>query len=410
MKTRAYLLAVLLACKGEAPAPAPQLTDLPAPSGKLSGEPFLSVDGSDRVHMTWIERTSDSTHAVRYARLDGATWSTPSTIVERSDLFVNWADFPSVVSSTSGRLLAHWPQRSGSGKYAYDVRIAQSSDSGRTWSASTVLHRDGKQAEHGFVATWATSDDSVHAAWLDGRNMGPASADHGEGAMTVHTTSVGSAVSAATTSPLGTEQQLDNRNCECCQVNAAVAAGGPVVVYRDRSEDEVRDIAIVRRVGGQWTPPAHVHNDGWRIAACPVNGPAVAARGDTVVVAWFTGALDTARVRLAWSTDGGSTFAAPVRIDGGTPVGRVDLELLPGGDAAVSWLERVPPETGEVRVRRVSRTGALGTPIVIASTSAARPSGFPKLVRRGNELLAAWTIPGDSAHIRMGRLDLSLLP
>lgn len=221
--------------------------------------------------------------------------------------------------------------------------------------------------------------------------------------MTVHSTSIGS-------SGLGAELRLDDRNCECCQVNAAVAATGPVVVYRDRSEDEIRDIAIVRRVNGAWTSPAHVHDDGWRISACPVNGPAIAARGDTVVVAWFTGAQDTARVRVAWSTDAGASFAPPVRIDGGSPVGRVDVELLPDGNAAVSWLERVPPETGEVRVRRVPRTGAPGEPVVIARTSAARPSGFPKIVRRGDHLLAAFTIPGDSSVIRLSTLPLTQLP
>ena len=75
--------------------------------------------------MTWIEKTGDSTYAVRYARLDGATWTRPTTVVERRDLFVNWADYPSVIATPSGRLLVHWLQRSSAGRYAYDVRIAQ---------------------------------------------------------------------------------------------------------------------------------------------------------------------------------------------------------------------------------------------------------------------------------------------
>jgi hypothetical protein len=354
--------------------------------------------------MTWIERTSDSTHAVRYARMDGETWSSPHTVVERTDLFVNWADFPAVIATPGGRLLVHWLQRSGSGRYSYDVRVAQSTDGGATWTSGNVLHRDGKAAEHGFVALWQGAGDSVGAAWLDGRNMAPG--DHGEGggAMTVHTTSV------APDAALGTEAMLDPRNCECCQVNAALASAGPVVVYRDRSDDEVRDIAIVRQVNGAWTAPAIIHADGWRIDACPVNGPAIDARGDSVVVAWFTGAQDTARVRVAFSSDGGASFAAPVRLDGGAPVGRVDVELLDDGTAAVSWLERVPPETGEVRLRRVAPSGATGPAVTIATTSAARPAGFPKVVRRGADLIAAWTVPGDSARIQLGRLAIQDLP
>ena len=166
-----------------------------------------------------------------------------------------------------------------------------------------------------------------------------------------------------------------------------MAASGPVVAYRDRTEDEIRDIVVVRQVGGAWTEPTLVHNDGWKIAACPVNGPALAARGDTVAIAWFTGAQDTARVRVAFSVDGGATFAPPVRIDGGAPAGRVGIALDANGDAIVSWLERVPPEDAEVRVRRVARSGEMGAPFTVSRTKAARASGFPRIVRTGDALL-----------------------
>ena len=181
---------------------------------------------------------------------------------------------------------------------------------------------------------------------------------------------------------------------------------GPVVAYRDRTEGEIRDIAVVRQVNGEWTEPTIVHEDGWHIEACPVNGPALASRGDTVAIAWFTGAQDTARVRVAFSVDGGQRFGAPVRIDGGTPAGRVGIALDANGDAIVSWLERVPPENAEVRVRRVARSGTLGEPFTVSRTSAARASGFPRIVRSGSTLVAAWTVPGDSAKVMVGRLTL----
>lgn len=394
-------LAALVACTSPEPAPPVTQADIVSPAGERSGEPFLYVDAADRVHMTWLERTGDSTHAVRYARLDESTWTTPTTITERKDLFVNWADFPSVIAAPSGRLVAHWLQRSGTGKYAYDVRIAHSTDSGATWSEGTLLHRDTKgTSEHGFVALWLGAGDSVHAAWLDGRDMG---GGHGasHGAMSLRYTSLGTAGTP------GEETPLDLRTCECCQVNAAMGTAGPIVVYRDRSDGEIRDIAVVRMVNGRWTEPVTVHDDNWHVEGCPVNGPAIAARGDTAVVAWFTGAQDTARVRVAWSFDGGATFAPPVRVDGGTPVGRVDVELVGDGAAAVSWLERVPPEAGEVRLRHVTAAGALGGVHTLATTSASRPSGFPKLVRQGQNILAAWTLPGDSMRVRLTRLPVA---
>lgn len=382
--------------------PVDALHELPTPAAARSGEPFLSTDGRGAVHLSWLERTGDSTWALKYSRLAGDTWSQPQTITERRDFFVNWADFPSVVASGEGTLFAHWLQRSSGGKYSYDVMITRSTDSGRTWSEGTVLHRDGVAAEHGFVAMWPGDAGGIEAAWLDGR--GTKGADSTARAMHVATTSIGA------DGTLGAEVLLDRRNCDCCQVAATRTASGPVVAYRDRTEDEVRDIAVVRRVNGAWSTPTVVHDDHWQIAACPVNGPALASRGDTVVIAWFTGAQDTARVRVAYSTDAGATFAAPQRIDAGNPAGRVDVEMLEDGSAAVSWLERTDSTTAEVRLRRVRRDGTSGTPVVLARSSGVRASGFPKITRSGTDLIAAWTVPGDSARVRLARFRLESLP
>ena len=96
-----------------------------------------------------------------------------------------------------------------------------------------------------------------------------------------------------------------------------------------------------------------------------------------------------------------------MRIDGGTPAGRVGIAFDEAGQAIVSWLERVPPEAAEVRARRVARSGELGAPITVSRTSAARAAGFPRIVRSGNTLVAAWTLPGDSARVMLGRLSLN---
>ena len=393
----------LAACDSGDRAPAPNaLVDLPSPAAVPSGEPFLTTDANGGVHLTWLEKHGDSTYALRYATLAGDTWSAPRTIAERRDFFVNWADFPSVTVTKSGALVAHWLQRRPGGKYSYDAMITQSTDSGRTWSEGRILHRDGVAAEHGFVAVWPAEDGGVEAAWLDGR--GTTTNDEAMRAMHVATTSM------APDGSLGDERILDTRNCDCCQVAATVTPRGPVIAYRDRTADEIRDIAVVRRDGGQWTEPSIVHDDHWQIAACPVNGPALASRGDTVVIAWFTGAQDTARVRVAYSTDGGATFGAPQRIDDGNPAGRVDVEMLDDGSAAVSWLERTDSTSAEVRLRRVRRDGTAGTAVTLAKAMGARASGFPRITRRGGDLIAAWTHAGDSAQVRLARYHLEALP
>jgi hypothetical protein len=194
-------------------------------------------------------------------------------------------------------------------------------------------------------------------------------------------------------STLTDEAALDARVCECCQTSAALTDEGPIVVYRDRSPEEIRDISILRWRKGKWSEPRPIFRDNWQINGCPVNGPSIAATGRRVAVAWYTAVDNQPRVKLAFSADGGETFTAPMTVDGGNPAGRVDVQLLPDGSAIVSWLEKLSSGGGEVRVRRVKADGKLGDAVAVSAPGAARSNGFPQMVRVGNELIFAWTGP-----------------
>jgi hypothetical protein len=374
-----------------------------SPGGPGSTEPTLAVGPGRRVYLSWIEPATDSTYAFKFAVREGDHWSTPRTIVRDKNLFLNWADFPALVALPDGRLAAHWLQRSSPGRYSYGVRISQSSDGGASWSPPVTPHRARVETEHGFASLWPAGDGRLGVMWLDGRKYRPTGQVAPNEAMLISTT--------IANKTLGPEAGLDDRVCDCCQTAVAIATGGPVAVYRDRSDGEIRDIYVVRQVDGRWTTPTAVHHDGWRITACPVNGPAIAADGDRVVVAWFTGAGDTARVRVAFSDDGGGTFGFPTRVDNGSPVGRVDVVLQPDGSALVSWLERTaaaPPQGGgegaEVRVRRVRSDGTLGQSATVARSTASRASGFPQMVATARgEVFFVWTVPGEPSAIRVAR-------
>jgi hypothetical protein len=180
-----------------------------------------------------------------------------------------------------------------------------------------------------------------------------------------------------------------------------------VVVYRNRTDEEIRDIFVTRRVNGEWTEGVPLHDDGWHIAACPVNGPSAVARGENVAVAWFTGANEVPRVNVAFSSDAGATFTAPVQVDEGNPAGRVDLVLLADGTAVVSWLERVEGDA-EVRVRRVQPDGKFGPSASVARSSGARASGFPQVIESKNgSLVFAWTDLSDGgSRVLLARAEV----
>jgi hypothetical protein len=385
---------------------AASIDSIASPAAPGSAEPNLTVGPDGRVYLSWLEPANPG-YSLRFAVHDGTRWSPAQTIVTRSDFFVNWADFPSLEVLSGNRLAAHWLQRNGAGTYAYGVRISQSADGGKTWSPPVTPHRDSSQTEHGFVAMWHEGE-TLGAVWLDGRKFkkpvpgAPASSGHDAGneMMLVSTT-------LSSNGSLGREVRLDERTCDCCLNAAVMTSSGPIVAYRNRTHDEIRDIYVTRRVGGVWRAGTPVHNDQWKIAACPVNGPALAANGARVALAWFTAPGDSGRVNVAFSDNAGATFGAPVRVDGGSPAGRVDVVLLPDGAALVTWVERVGGDVAAVRARRVGRDGSVGAPLTIASSSAARSSGFPRSTVAGANVLFAWTVPGRPSAVRVARASVS---
>src|SRR5262249_49918704 len=144
---------------------------------------------------------------------------------------------------------------------ACNAMIARSSDGGRTWKTLGKINDDNTMAEHGFVSL-VPEGDGVRAFWLDGRDMagadsGPTSqptAHAAMGSMALRTALIGTSI--------GASEVLDPRVCECCNTAAALTDRGPVIVYRDRSDQEVRDISIVRRNDIEaWTQPRSLYQD-----------------------------------------------------------------------------------------------------------------------------------------------------
>ena len=375
------------------------VTALPTPARPGSAEPNLALGNGGRVYLSWIELTADSSHQLRFAALDGKQFGEARAIATgaKGDWFVNWADFPSMLALNNNQLIAHWLQRSGMGRYAYGVRVARSNDGGRTWSKAVTPHNDNSESEHGFVSLFRVGNE-VGIAWLDGRKHAVAKNEK-DAEMSVRFTSL------TNRNTTGADTEVDPRVCDCCQTSAAVTSKGPVLVYRDRNDKEVRDIAIVRYSKGRWSEPRLVHRDNWVIAACPVNGPSVSAQGSRVAVAWFTAANEQARVHVAFSRNAGDSFGAPIRVDDGNPAGRVDIQYLGDNSALVSWIERAG-NGAEVRVRRVHSDGRKGPAKVIATSSAERASGFPHMIWRGKDVVLAWTEPGRPAQVKAALLEL----
>ncbi|WP_160763689.1 exo-alpha-sialidase [Kangsaoukella pontilimi] len=332
-----------------------------------------------------MERSGRGT-SVKIASLENGQWDEPRLVTTSSSLFVNWADFPSVAEFSDGTLIVHWLQRAGASAYAYDVRIALSDDNGDTWSTPMAPHRDMVQAQHGFV-TLAPFQDKVTAVWLDGRAYDGDLVEEGaqSGQMQLRSAEISS------DGGMGSEIAVDFTTCSCCQTAAAIAGDELLVVYRDRTESEVRDISLVRLHEGAWSVPRTVHADNWEISGCPVDGPSISAQEKEVAVAWFTGAGDEPAVKVAFSTDGASSFGDPVRVDMGEPVGRVNTAMLADGTTLVSWVEW-QGSSEVLLVCHVTADGC-GKTHRLVENSEGSSMNFPQMAATADGIFVAWTHP-----------------
>lgn len=372
-------------CQPELPTTATKAIQSPASPNSMA--PFLTHDANGRSYLSWMETPNDTLTELWFAQWEQDHWAPAQQIAQGNNWFVNWADFPSLSIGNYGELVAHFLEKSGPDTYSYDIKVMQSRDQGKNWSDPVALHEDSTQTEHGFVSTLPGKGGGFWFAWLDGRNTGGAESHdehaHG-GAMSLR----GEAWDQQGQT-IG-EWELDDRVCDCCQTSAAMTASGPVVVYRDRSETEIRDIAITRFEAGKWTNPKIVYADNWEIEGCPVNGPRIAGNGDHIALVWFTAAQDSPRVQLVFSTDGGRTFGKPIQIDRGAPLGRVDIIWVNDLEVMVSWLEKEESEAviwaAKVGVNPEKRENFL-----ITTTDDSRSSGFPRMSRIRSGVLFAWT-------------------
>jgi hypothetical protein len=358
-----------------------EVQQMSSPASDSCAEPFLFTDRNEKTYLSWIEKKGKQS-TLYFSTLLNEKWSEPQEIASGNNWFVNWADYPVISSDGVGNLLAHFLEKSDTAKFTYDVKMVSSADSGKTWSQSKILNEDNVKAEHGFVSI-IPYKDGFFTAWLDGRKTGTQGGERGHGhhgEMTLRGAMLDMSGNKIN------EWELDARICDCCQTSVAIANDGPVVVYRDRSEDEVRDMSIVRYINGQWLAPKRIHGDNWQVKACPVNGPRISAIGNNLAVAWFSVKDKKGEVKLIFSNDGGKTFNKSIRIDEGNTIGRVGVVMIDTSTAMVSWMEG-----GSIKAAKVHAEGTKENSILIASSSDKRSSGFPQMTKSGNRLIFAWT-------------------
>ena len=348
-----------------------------------NAQPSL-VSGEGSLSLSWISSNEGEKSTLNFSQFKEGKWINNQTMATGSNWFVNWADFPAHAINEN-LILSSYLKKSDSGTYTYDVILSLQKLSGEKVKEDFLLHTDGVKAEHGFVSIIPNHNQGFFITWLDGRNTVDKDLDGYHKPMTIRFAEI------TNKGDIIDESELDSATCDCCQTSIAITNKGPVVVYRDRSDKEVRDIYITRKINGIWGVPTPIHNDGWEINGCPVNGPKVASNSNNLAISWFTVSNEKPTVNLSFSKSNGASFGTLIKINDDDAIGRVDVAFLNPQEVLVSYIEGDDVGT-YLRIKKVSIDGKVSAPITISKIDGGRNSGVPQLEILDNEAFIVWTV------------------
>ena len=311
MSRRAFFIGLGIGVLAAAVAGEVRLLDTPA--AEKSSSYALNAGPEGTIVLSWVERSGERGHALRYAELRGDEWGPARTIATGEGWFVNWIDHPAVVVLGGDRRAAHWlvHDEDREGDYGYGIRLVFSDDRGATWRQVFEESGEGVDGYAGFVA-YAGVGGGFEVAYLS--TVGDGAAGHGEVEPRMALRSARFDLEGA----LKSDREVDADVCSCCTTAMAVTPDNVFLAFRDRREGEFRDISFARLEDGRWTGSELVHRDGWHIRGCPTNGPALASGQEGPAVAWFTAAGGEAKVVAAFWNTKEQRFDAPLRLDDGS--------------------------------------------------------------------------------------------
>jgi hypothetical protein len=293
------------------------------------------------------------------------------------------------------------------------VRMARSSDGGRSFGMPVELQAPGARGDRGWPAVALDGDGEPHVVWIDHRGLASESSSRHE---RHRMSSGGDAVAMAARSSLyysagDGERALAKGTCYCCKTSVVASPGGAIFAsWRHVYEGNIRDIAfVVSRDGGRtFGAPTRVSEDRWAIDGCPDNGPAMALDTAGIIhVVWPTvvseNGAEAGALFYATSRDG-RTFSRRARVPtfGGPHPTHPQIAVSQRGEVFVAW-EELRNGRRETAVRSVRLDAAGG---LSAGPIQPRGSGvYPVLAATSRGILAAWTeSAAGTSRIRIKRV------
>lgn len=363
-----------------------------------SSEPNLYTSINGGTYLSFISTSDTSELSKLYfskLELNNLEWNTPSLINSSTDWFVNWADFPRITTNNQKGISVHFLEKSSSETYSYDIKVMNSKDEGNSWNNPMKLHNDNTKTEHGFVST-INYNNNFLSTYLDGRQNELAKENKNlKPQMTLRATSYN------IDGVILMDELIDNKVCDCCQTDIALTSdNSPITVYRDRSNNETRDIYYSYYKNSKWSNPLPVFNDNWIIGGCPVNGPAISTFNNSSSLIWYTEIDGESKIKIAFTDDITKGFDDPILINANNPLGRVDIEMINENSSIISYMDYIN-DKAYLKLQKIDRYTDINKSIIIDEISNTRSSGFPKInIIDNDKTIISWTDSSNKLYVK----------
>lgn len=372
-------LAALLTCMAPLAANAHQ----DAMAGMDMGPALGASAAFGANHRLWVVTVQGQHVMLQHSDDFGATLS-PPVAVNRAPLaiYATSENRPKIAVGPQGQLYVQWTEQSSKG-WTGNIEFARSTDGGKVFSTPITINRDPAKVTRGFDSLAIAGDGDIASLWIDARDRASAKATgqpyRGFAVYTAWSTDGGTS--------FGPGQKLADHSCECCRTTLVRSSGGDVATFfRSVYPGEIRDHAYaVLSPAGAVAAPARATFSGWKVAACPDQGPGLAiGAGGTRHAVWYEASHGPA----IWygQLDPGHPARHKLKV-AGAGASHADV-VASGRDVWIVW-NQVNAKGYQLMLRTSTDGGdAFSAPRVIAESAHAVYS--PQLLLDQGKAYAAW--------------------
>ena len=183
------------------------------------------------------------------------------------------------------------------------IVFARSTNMGRSFEKPVVLTDKQQPSFNGFSTMKVAPNGDIYVVWLDGRDQ-----PQPKGTFAVYITK-----STDKGASFGPNQRVTLGACPCCRPTIAFGDKGEVYVsWRKVFDGDIRDMVVAKSTDGgkSFAEPVKIADDHWVLHACPESGPNLVQAGGKLYAAWYSEGNDKSGIRVAVSSDGGHSFSS----------------------------------------------------------------------------------------------------